>query len=347
MAPSFLVVASSVAMSTSAWPLKHSTSGALKEENPTNQNDWDRLPVMVLNLDKRTDRMKRLASTLTDPSGPTAPFSLEQVCRVPAVNTAAVGDAMMRTGVIERNAWQRAVNVSLHHNQESSLELSKGSVGCLLTHALAWKRIVDLNLPVAMILEDDTSVLSAVMRKRFASFSRDLPAEWKLVQMNSCFSWNGTREWWWGSPTGPEAGMHATNRMVDVDLNSCGTDMNRDCPKCMGAYLMSLEGAKHMLKASFPMTVQLDSSPAFNGMPDHYYSDPPLALQFRDDDSDDQVYPSSFDDISKFRRQREHEVANLPGSSDVSERGGIANCAELPSLTSSSEFLTQAFSSYV
>ena len=115
----------------------------------------------------------------------------------------------------------------------------------------------------------------------------------------------------------------------------------------MGAYLMSLEGAKHMLKASFPMTVQLDSSPAFNGMPDHYYSDPPLALQFRDDDSDDQVYPSSFDEISKFRRQREHEVANLPGSSDVSERGGIANCAELPSLTSSSEFLTQAFSSYV
>lgn len=347
MAVASLTVVSSFGLYASRPNLQHSTSGILIED-PPREDDWDRLSVMVLNLDARPDRLRRLAATLADSetgAGTKMPFSHGQVCRIPAVNTSAVGNDLVGTGVIDAEVWQRAVDVSIHHNQVTSTELSRGSVGCFLSHALAWKRMVDLSLPAALILEDDTSVLSPVMRRRFQSFSSDLPADWKMVQLNGCFRYHGDRQWWWGAPWGPAAGLHATNRSVPVDLNSCNRatgDGKERCPQCQGAYLLSLEGAKYMLKNSFPMTLQFDSSPAFAGLPGHYYSDPPLAMQFASDDSDDQAYVSDTPFDLELQRSRDEQTAT-----DVSDRGGIVDCAESPKSTSTSEYLMQAFSAYV
>ena len=320
------------------------------------RDDWESLPVMVINLDSRPDRLAKLATTLKNTSGAEVPFGLEQTCRLPAVMSKAAGDDLVAAGVIQDAVWQRAKVSSTMKKQDSEgIELSYGSVGCFLSHAVAWKRIVDLKLPAALILEDDTRILSPLMRRRFPSFSRDLPAGWNLVQFNGCFGHDESKEWWVGraGEYGPD-GFVATDRSdFAVDLNGCDTvrwlyggAQKYRCPVCLGAYLLSLEGAKHMLKESFPMQAQVDSyrSPAFANVPGHYYTDPPLALQYRHDDSDVQLEclasHDKVDEISGacFKKYRA-KTEDAPLES-------IPTCSGLPKSTSTFEYLSQTFAAY-
>ena len=136
--------------------------------------DWNKLDVSILNLDSRVDRLAALVDTIEYPllPGTGAPFALHQACRVPAVNATAIGAELPSTGLIYDNIWKEA-NDRLKRNQMTmGGPLTPGSVGCGISHALAWKRLVDAGLPYGLILEDDTRVFYAHTVQRTGGYPK-------------------------------------------------------------------------------------------------------------------------------------------------------------------------------
>ena len=216
--------------------------------------DWNKLDVSILNLDNRVDRLAALVDTIEYPllPGTGAPFALHQACRVPAVNATAIGAELPSTGLIYDNIWKEA-NDRLKRNQMTmGGPLTPGSVGCGISHALAWKRLVDTGLPYGLILEDDTRVFYAHTVQIFEEALR-VPSDWNMIQLQACMDVRDPAKEWWA--TDADGGLVATAKRVKIQLLE-------GAPNCLGAYLLSRAGAEYLLKNTFPLMVRDGATPS-------------------------------------------------------------------------------------
>ena len=296
--------------------------------------DWQHLDVQVINLESRWDRLLDLELRVSDPSQSPLPFSLENMCRMPAVNASEVHD-IASTGLISDDDWAAAQQRVEDNVRTFGGPLTPGAVGCGLSHALAWKRIVDLDLPYGLIMEDDTRVFYAHLEQAFKQDIK-LPADWRLVQLQACVDPHKKSlspvAWWTEDEAG---GALATIEEVRVVLK-------RGVRTCLGAYLINRDGAQYLLENALPLREQIDANDptnAFARMPGHYYTYPPLARQYKDSklESDDQIQGNSSSFFSIV-------------SVDVSHGGGferpIRNCKPLPGNTSHAGFLGRALGAF-
>ena len=93
------------------------------------------VPILLINLDRATDRLARMQARLGDCG---AAFE-----RVPAVDARALEDEDFARRVPGDGHWGL---------------LTPGEVGCFLSHRRAWKLIVEKDLPYALVLEDDVVI---------------------------------------------------------------------------------------------------------------------------------------------------------------------------------------------
>lgn len=117
--------------------------------------------IFIINLDKSTRRMHHI-------SGEMARCNLAYT-RVSAVDGLGVG--------ANNSGYNPKLNKKHFRNP-----LMPGEVGCYLSHIECWKRIVEEDLAMALILEDDVAIggdLAIILRS-----IEQLPADWDIIKLS-------------------------------------------------------------------------------------------------------------------------------------------------------------------
>jgi len=172
--------------------------------------EFKKLPIWVLNLERSIERRT---------------FMEEQLSRLNLEYEiiAAVDGLKLTSDELSRYSKKDAMRCS-----ES--ELNPGQIGCVLSHARMWQRIVDENLTRVLILEDDA--LIGEMLLRILDNLAKLPPDWEYI-----------------------------NFVTDVGKIPFGDpvcDIHRVCnfayyPNGTVAYLINKSGAQKLLKEVYPI----------------------------------------------------------------------------------------------
>lgn len=123
-------------------------------------------------------------------------------------------------------------------------ELSVGEIGCSLSHALLYDRMVREGTPEVLILEDDVIVTKDLLQ--ILSLRDRLPEDWQVVNFDlRPYRVLGKRRIF----VGPLGGfVWKDYRACVFERVSAGT----------AAYLLSLEGAKRLVRKVWPICVPSD-----------------------------------------------------------------------------------------
>jgi len=176
------------------------------------------VPVYVLNLDRRADRLSAISSTL----GARSPWLREQACRVSAPDGKEFAGKVPSPDVIASDAFEAALR-----NAPSEL-LTSGTVASTIGHARVWEHVAQQSFPWAIIFEDDVNWLHPGLDDFLCSFEERLGDDkWKLVNLQPCEP---------GHPWGEEA-----------------LQLVKGHTWCMGMYILSKEAAQEAVKGTFPI----------------------------------------------------------------------------------------------
>jgi len=117
--------------------------------------------VWVVNLDKSTDRWESCLRGLLD-------RGLTTVERF----SATYGKELPRDELRRLSTWY------------ARLFCTPGMIGCFISHMRAWQRVVDEDLPAAVVLEDDARVFEG-FNDRLAQLLEELPEDWDVCLLGA------------------------------------------------------------------------------------------------------------------------------------------------------------------
>ena len=110
----------------------------------------------------------------------------------------------------------------LGNNAIFDWEICAGQIGCLLSHLMIWKHIIDNNIPLATVFEDDVH----------------FHPQWKEL----------SEEYWNETPKDFDI-LFIGNSLESCVLNTPSNKINTESTYCTHAYIITNNGAKHMLNA--------------------------------------------------------------------------------------------------
>jgi len=128
----------------------------------TKGGDGRGIPVFVINLKESAGRLQKIKKSLDD-------------IGVPFERVEAVAGRDLSESEIARH-YSAAMNKRLYYTP-----LTRGEIGCYLSHIKVWRKIVDENLDCAVILEDD-----AVPHADFAQIGKILAGfkpDWDYIKL--------------------------------------------------------------------------------------------------------------------------------------------------------------------
>jgi len=125
------------------------------------------LPVIVINLPRRVDRWETLRGRM-DAAG------LTRLIRAPAIDGMHLPEAQIA-------ALMGSDGSNVEGPPRSHLALTRPAVGCFLSHLAIWRRLIDANLPGALILEDDAAPTAVCSDERLQSAFASVPGDAGLV----------------------------------------------------------------------------------------------------------------------------------------------------------------------
>ena len=194
------------------------------------------MTAFLINLDRHPDRLAAAQTRLSQ-------VGVEAV-RMPAVDGSSLSPAARRAAVARFHALLARGRL-----------YTPGQIGCALSHHAVYRRMIDENMPTALVFEDDVLLTPG--------FPASLSAAETLLDVNRrqvfLFS-DGTQK-----PLSCEG--HAFTRARDGD--------------CSEAYLITLPAARELLRVNSPMVVPLDSWTRFaaRGHIELYRAAPATATQ--------------------------------------------------------------------
>lgn len=203
------------------------------------------MKTFLINLDKDVERLAAADAQLKR-------LGIEYE-RFPAVYGKNLSRVEMRKHVSTFRSW--SVNGRMY---------TPGQVGCTLSHIFIYQRMVEENIPMAMVFEDDVT-MSDDMPRMMAFVEKELDAsrpQWVLFSDHS----RGHSETVADSADAPR-------------LVRCGYDF------CTEAYALTLAAAKAVLRVNYPMNCMCDSYPrwAARKVIELYHAKPTSAIQNRED----------------------------------------------------------------
>ena len=137
--------------------------------------------VYLINLDKRPDRLEEF-NTAYEKSNIPIPFT-----RISAVNgkNIELDNEMLLTN-LARDEINEYINTGY---RTKHYQLTKGAIGCYLSHVNTWEKILKDNREIALIFEDDTTLpsnIQTVLNNRMKA----APPDWDImllgVQCHTC-----------------------------------------------------------------------------------------------------------------------------------------------------------------
>lgn len=133
----------------------------------------------------------------------------------------------------------RLINKGIYNpdkaNEAFSRQLSMAEIGCSLSHYNMYRKIIEHNDTVALILEDDALLLPDFTEKLLAAY-RQLPEGWGILQLNC-----------------PCTRYERIGELI-VRYDGVGS-----LPVSSSSYLISRRGAELMLKSALPIRYPADS----------------------------------------------------------------------------------------
>ncbi|MFA6165712.1 MAG: glycosyltransferase family 25 protein [Gemmatimonadaceae bacterium] len=122
--------------------------------------------------------------------------------------------------------------------------LTRGEIGCALSHQRCYRLILARDLPMAFVFEDDVDVRSSFVE--VANALARFPVNWELVLFAHHSARNGPRAGaettWYGATVHPE---HRVRRVVEFAMGAM-------------AYLVSRAGARKLLTYGTPVRMPAD-----------------------------------------------------------------------------------------
>lgn len=178
--------------------------------------------IFYINLDRRTDRdenVKRIARDLK--------LNVE---RISAVDGAKLDLDTIPNNIITRKGIDDAKNKW----NKLFVPLTRGGIGCALSHRNVWKKIIDENICNALILEDDIRC-DKDFDKKLHFYEISWPNDYDIIFLGYHSS----------------TIKYINNKVNDIFVKS-------DSIYGLFGYVVSNEGAKKLLNI-FPITLQIDS----------------------------------------------------------------------------------------
>lgn len=118
--------------------------------------------IFVINLDSSVERLKSSELRLKERG-----FKFERI--------SAVNGKQLVCDEIEKN-YSKKKNKKEYHK-----ELTRGEIGCYLSHRKAWQKIVDDKIEYAIILEDDFTIVGDI-NKTISTLNR-IDFEWDYIKL--------------------------------------------------------------------------------------------------------------------------------------------------------------------
>src|SRR5262249_2569478 len=125
------------------------------------------LPVIVINLPRRVDRWETLCRRMNA-------AGLTRLIKAPAIDGTHLPEAQIV-------ALMGSHGKNVDEAPRSHLSLTRPAVGCFLSHLAIWRRLIDENLPRALILEDDAAPTAMCSAETLQSALAFMPDDAGLV----------------------------------------------------------------------------------------------------------------------------------------------------------------------
>ncbi|MBE8189972.1 MAG: glycosyltransferase family 25 protein [Candidatus Thioglobus sp.] len=236
------------------------------------------IPIFIINLKKDAKRKQYMQNLL-------AKFSLK------AKFIEAVDGKLLSTKTI-KNIYSEKQSI-----KNINRGMTKGEIGCVLSHKNIYEQMILDNLPVILVLEDDADFDDKLLD--FIQQIDNLPKNWQLIHLGVHFYQEQMRHNIW---YGKRLKSHTLRRFTEIRYGTHG-------------YLINNSGAKKMLKHLHQISQPID----------HYTGDDKFinlyALQ-NSIVSHNQIFQSNLggeraDDISKnITKSFKHKLANFLALND-------------------------------
>lgn len=203
------------------------------------------MKAFLLNLDKDTDRL-----VAADQQLKTLGIQYERV-------SAVYGKSLTQE---QLKKYFNPFRARLYKGARSSV----GIIGCTLSHLFVYKRMIDENIPVALIMEDDLRL------------SPGFTAALKYVEENVDLNLRQVILF-----SDHRGGVHT--RISQSDESPQIVEVDSDM--CSEAYVITLAAARELYRINFPVVADVDAWGRFRrrGHIRLYHAEPPTVMQNRDD----------------------------------------------------------------
>lgn len=185
-------------------------------------------PVYYINLDDNKKRNFHINDMLRN-------YGFVNINRISAVDTRHIKSVHFYKKMIKSDAYTTLISDILNKKRNFHRSLTKGAIGCYLSHCLIYKDIVDKNIPYAIILEDDCKFFTSVSKFWNIINTIKIPNDTDILLYDA----------------------------LVYDFNSNNCPINNLCQIYfffgLHFYLVTLKGAKILLNNLLPIEYQLDS----------------------------------------------------------------------------------------
>lgn len=175
----------------------------------------------LINLDRNIDRLESAARQLE-----ALGIRYE---RFPAVDGSALTDDD-----------RRRVMARFHARMARHNPLTKGELGCALSHAAIWRKMIEERLPVALVFEDDVQ-LSDEFTRALARVAESVDVGRAQVYLFSDGRFRPFAE--------TDGAPESVERLEGARLDKAW---------CSEAYVMTLPAARNLLAANYPIVTPID-----------------------------------------------------------------------------------------
>jgi glycosyl transferase family 25 len=182
--------------------------------------------IFYINLDRRPDRNDNVRQLLKT-------HNLERIStRIPAVD----GSKLNLNDVPKNIITQKGIDDAKNRHERVGIPLTVGAIGCAMSHRNAWRRIIDLNIGSALILEDDIRI-DPEFHQKMRKYKHHVPKNYDVIFI----------------------GYHPAT-VVYMDHSNPVNQIFLRTKKVYGlfGYIVSRKGAEKLLKM-FPITQQIDT----------------------------------------------------------------------------------------
>lgn len=142
--------------------------------------------------------------------------------------------------------------------QKKSVNYTKGSIGCALSHLALWEKCIELNEPI-LIMEDDVILHSKFMSHLNNVYNNMLPIGWDIVQLSyNCDSIISYHNTVYEKCVCSFSQKKTTQQDIDLFILSKINPTVRKLIHSFGtsSYLLSPSGAKKFKEKCFPLNNQ-------------------------------------------------------------------------------------------